>query len=179
MSYSPKPVFMQPSLRTYWLTDCSHAAAWRRYCEGNCHLCWELNWSEVSSVLTIGCPQHPKIWLGHIQNACRQATHFLPHRPGRMGGSPMSCSVSTRKSGSRLPEYERIWSRICSSRCLFVSEKPSSHQSENPKVTFQMLGTDYLLFIWNTSQRFLCWMSNASENIHSDLLRKVWPKKFW
>lgn len=165
---------MQPCLRTYWLRDCSHAVA------------WELNWSAVSSVLNIGCPQHPKNWPGHIQNACRHAAHFLPHRPGiKIKGTRLAKRaalqwVAQSPQGSRGAAFlnmkafgqESVLLGACSQ-----SEKPSRHQSENPKVKFQALGTDCLLFIWNTSQRFLCWLSSASENFHSDLLRKTWPKK--
>lgn len=186
MSYSPKPAFVQPSLRTYWETvhmlllgegivreTATSAGSWTGWR-------WAVSWLWLSPTPKDLTWPYPECTQTGNTFSTSQAQEEI--KGTRLAERATLRWVALSPQGSQGAAFlnmnaidqESALLGACS--CL---RNPPATSQRSPKSNSQILGTDSLLFIWNTSQRFLCWMSSASENFHSDLLRKTWPKNFW
>lgn len=157
MSYIPRPASMQPSLKTYWLRQCSLL-----YCLGM------VLWGKLSPllwvVLTMRLSPTPKeLTVPHPEcmqtcstlptprmhadmhytfltwDACRHAGHFL--HPRNIQGS----------NWAAFPNRNAFCQESNLLSSCSHSETPSNHQSENPEVKLQTQGTNcYSSEIWST-----------------------------
>lgn len=186
MSYSPKPAFVQPSLWTYWETvhmlllgegimreTATSAGSWTGWR-------WGVSW----------------LWLSPTPKDLT-----WPYPECTQTGNTFSTSqVQEEIKGTRLAERAALrWVALSpqgSQGAAFLNMNAIDQESallgacsclRNPPATSQRSPKSNSRYWALTpccsseiqAKGFSGWMSSASENFHSDLLRKTWPKHFW